>query len=183
MSISAVGAAAGYAPQVHAQAVSQPPVPAARVAAAGTDSDGDNDGSKGGSVDVRASAAGRHAGSRVPGVSRDEAARLAEKSLGEFIARMAAAGNPGLGRHEIGLHHVEGWILDYDGTIGGSEIQAVIGVDGNIHARREPRSLRTRKLSAAAMGAARHRRFRTRRGRCELRRSSRTHTRIRRRRT
>ena len=54
MSISGVGAAAGYAPQVRAQAVSQPPVPAARVAAAGTDSDGDNDGSKGGSVDVRA---------------------------------------------------------------------------------------------------------------------------------
>ena len=85
----------------------------------------------------------------MPGVSRDEAARLAEKSLGEFIARMAAAGNPGLGRHEIGLHHVDGWILEYNGSIGGSEIQAVIGVDGNIHARREPRSLRTRKLSAA----------------------------------
>jgi len=81
-------------------------------------------------------------------VSRDEAAELAEKSVNEFIALMAAAGNPGRGRHEIGLHHVEGWILDYDGTLGGSEIQAVLGVDGNIHARREPRSVRTRKLSA-----------------------------------
>jgi len=61
---------------------------------------------------------------------------------------MAAAGNPGSGRHEIGLHHVRGWILDYDGTIGGAEIQAVIGVDGVIHARREPRSSRTHNFSA-----------------------------------
>ena len=62
---------------------------------------------------------------------------------------MDAAGNPGSGRHEIGLHHVSGWILEYDPAIGGSEIQAVIGIDGDIHARREPRSMRTRKLSAA----------------------------------
>jgi hypothetical protein len=85
----------------------------------------------------------------VRGVSREEAGGLAERSLSEFIALMAAAGNPGHGRHEIGLRHVEGWILEYDGTIGGSEIQAVIGVDGHIHARRDPRSQRTRKLSAA----------------------------------
>jgi len=85
----------------------------------------------------------------VTAMSRDEAARLADDSLREFVASMAAAGNPGSGRHEIGLHHVRGWILDYDGTIGGSEIQAVIGLDGVIHARREPRSSRTHKLSAA----------------------------------
>jgi hypothetical protein len=82
-------------------------------------------------------------------VSRDEAARLADDSLREFVASMTAAGNPGSGRHEMGLHHVRGWILEYDGTIGGSEIQAVIGIDGVIHARREPRSLRTHNWSAS----------------------------------
>jgi hypothetical protein len=83
-------------------------------------------------------------------VSRDEAARLADDSLSGFVASMAASGNPGSGRHEVGLHHVRGWILEYDSTIGGSEIQAVIGIDGVIHARREPRSLRAQKLSAAS---------------------------------
>ncbi|MDP9334675.1 MAG: hypothetical protein M3Q30_15410 [Actinomycetota bacterium] len=82
-------------------------------------------------------------------MSRDEAAQLADDCLREFVASMAAAGNPGSGRHEIGLHHVRGWILEYDGTIGGSEIQAVIGIDGVIHARREPRSLRTHNWSAS----------------------------------
>jgi hypothetical protein len=52
MSISAVGNAAGYVPQVRSQTVA--PAPKAAVAAVGGDSDGDNDGSKGGSVDVRA---------------------------------------------------------------------------------------------------------------------------------
>jgi hypothetical protein len=79
----------------------------------------------------------------------DDAARLADDRLRDFIASMSAAGNPGSGRHEIGIHHVHGWILEYDGTIGGSEIQAVIGVDGAIHARREPRSLRTHSCSAS----------------------------------
>jgi hypothetical protein len=89
-------------------------------------------------------------------MSREEAARLADDSLREFMASMAAAGNPGSGRHEIGLHHVHGWILEYDGTVGGSEIQAVIGIDGVIHARREPRSLRTHNRSASewALGDA-----------------------------
>jgi hypothetical protein len=82
-------------------------------------------------------------------MSSDEAAQLADDSLREFVAAMAAAGNPGSGRHEIGVHHVHGWILEYDGTVGGSEIQAVIGVDGAIHARREPRSLRTHNWSAS----------------------------------
>jgi hypothetical protein len=82
-------------------------------------------------------------------VSRDEAARIANDSLREFVASMASAGNPGSGRHEIGLHHVRGWILEYDGTVGGSEIQAVIGIDGVIHARRGPRSLRTHSRSAS----------------------------------
>jgi hypothetical protein len=82
-------------------------------------------------------------------VSREEAARRAEDSVSEFIALMTAAGNPGSGRHEIGFHHVHGWIFEYDGTIGGSPIQAVIGVDGVIHALREPRSLRTHNWSAA----------------------------------
>ena len=85
----------------------------------------------------------------VKAMSRDEAARLADDSVRGFVASMTAAGNPGSGRHEIGLHHVRGWILDYDGTIGGSEIQAVVGVDGVIHARREPRSSRTHNFSAA----------------------------------
>ena len=54
MSISAVGSAAGYVPQVRTQ--SAPPVAARSAVAAsvGGDSDGDNDGSKGGTVDVRA---------------------------------------------------------------------------------------------------------------------------------
>lgn len=82
-------------------------------------------------------------------LSSDEAVRLADDRLSNFVALMAAAGNPGSGRHEIGLRHVHGWILEYDATIGGSEIQAVIGIDGVIHARREPRSLRTRTWSAA----------------------------------
>ena len=52
MSISAVGNAAGYVPQVRPQQTG--PAPKAAVASVGTDSDGDNDGSKGGTVDVRA---------------------------------------------------------------------------------------------------------------------------------
>jgi len=80
---------------------------------------------------------------------RDQAARLADDSLREFIASMAAAGNPGSGRHELGLHHIHGWILDYDTTIGGSPIQAVIGIDGVIHALRGARSLRTHTWSAS----------------------------------
>ena len=82
-------------------------------------------------------------------VSRDDAAHLADDSLSRFVASMAASGNPGSGRHEVGLHHIRGWILEYDPTIGGSEVQAVIGIDGVVHARREPRSLRTHKWSAA----------------------------------
>lgn len=82
-------------------------------------------------------------------MSREDAARLADDSMRGFVESMAAAGYPGSGRHEIGLHHVNGWILDYDGTVGGSEIQAVIGIDGVVHARRTPRSLRTSNLSAS----------------------------------
>lgn len=79
----------------------------------------------------------------------DETARLADDNLRAFLASMAAAGNPGSGRHEIGVHKVHGWILEYDPTIGGSQIQAVIGIDGRIHARRTPRSERVRKFTAA----------------------------------
>jgi hypothetical protein len=52
MSISPVGSVANYAPQVRSEAT----VPARATASvtAGRDSDGDNDGSKGGTVDVRA---------------------------------------------------------------------------------------------------------------------------------
>jgi hypothetical protein len=82
-------------------------------------------------------------------VPSDEAAQLADDSLRDFLASMAAAGNPGSGRHEIGFHKVHGWILEYDPSVGGSQIQAVIGVDGHIHARREPRSQRTKKLRAS----------------------------------
>jgi hypothetical protein len=87
--------------------------------------------------------------SRLTPVSRYAAAQLADDKLREFIASMAAAGNPGSGRHEVGLHHVQGWILEYDPTIGGAEVQAVIGIDGVIHALRDPRSLRTHKWSAS----------------------------------
>lgn len=79
----------------------------------------------------------------------DEAARLADESLRAFVASMTAAGNPGSGHHEIGMHKVEGWILEYDPTIGGAEVQAVIGIDGVIHARRGPRTLRARNLTAS----------------------------------
>jgi len=54
MSISAVGSAAGYVPQVRPQQASSVQGRPAAPASVGTDSDGDNDGSKGGSVDVRA---------------------------------------------------------------------------------------------------------------------------------
>ncbi|HEY5172618.1 MAG TPA: hypothetical protein VIK54_12905 [Acidimicrobiia bacterium] len=82
-------------------------------------------------------------------MSDDEATRLANDSLRDFIAAMAAAGNPGAGRHEIGIHKVRGWILEYDPSIGGAQVQAVIGIDGVIHARRAPRSERTRNLTAS----------------------------------
>jgi hypothetical protein len=82
-------------------------------------------------------------------VLNDEAARLANDSLRDFIAAMAAAGNPGSGRHEIGIHKIRGWILECDPAIGGSQVQAVIGIDGVIHARRAPRSQRTRSLTAS----------------------------------
>lgn len=52
MSISAVGNAASFVPQVRSQPVAA--APKAAVAAVGGDADGDNDGSKGGTVDVRA---------------------------------------------------------------------------------------------------------------------------------
>ena len=52
MSISAVGSAAGFVPQVRSQGAAS--APKAAVAMVGGDSDGDNDGSKGGTVDVRA---------------------------------------------------------------------------------------------------------------------------------
>jgi hypothetical protein len=76
---------------------------------------------------------------------------LAQASLDSFIEKMAAAGNPGRGRHDLGWHHVHGWILEYDNTHGGAEIQAVIGTDGFVHARHEGhegRSLRARKCTA-----------------------------------
>jgi hypothetical protein len=44
------------------------------------------------------------------------------------------------------MHKVEGWILEYDPTIGGAEVQAVIGV---VHARRGRRTLRARSLTAS----------------------------------
>lgn len=88
-------------------------------------------------------------GSNVTMMSRDEAARIADDSVREFVRSMAAAGNPGSGRHDIGLHHVHGWIFEYDPRIGGSEIQAVLGVDGVIHALQHPRSQRTHKWSAS----------------------------------
>ena len=87
--------------------------------------------------------------STVADVSNDEAARLADDSLRAFMASMATAGNPGAGRHELGYHKVQGWILEYDPTIGGSQIQAVIDLEGVIHARRAPRSQRTKKLAAS----------------------------------
>ena len=52
MSISAVGNAASFVPQVRSPQAA--PAPKAAVAAVGGDSDGDNDGSKGATVDVRA---------------------------------------------------------------------------------------------------------------------------------
>ena len=82
-------------------------------------------------------------------MTREKAARIADESLHAFTTSMAAAGNPGSGHHELGRHHVNGWILEYDPTVGGSEIQAVIDLDGVIHARHDPRSLRTHKLSAS----------------------------------
>ena len=52
MGISAVGSSTGYMPQVRPQPAAS--APGAPVAGVGQDADGDNDGSKGGTVDVRA---------------------------------------------------------------------------------------------------------------------------------
>ncbi len=52
MSISPVGSAATYVPEVRSQRSA--PVRASVPAGVGGDSDGDNDGSKGSTVDVRA---------------------------------------------------------------------------------------------------------------------------------
>ncbi len=52
MSISAVGSAAGYTPPIRPHVAAAPR--AAEPVKAGADSDGDNDGSRGGTVDVRA---------------------------------------------------------------------------------------------------------------------------------
>ena len=52
MSISPVGSAASYVPQIRSQGEVSPR--AADPVKVGGDSDGDNDGSKGGTVDVRA---------------------------------------------------------------------------------------------------------------------------------
>ncbi len=82
-------------------------------------------------------------------MTNDEAAARADNSLREFSAKMSAAGNPGSGRHELGMHKVDGWILDYDPHLGGAEIQTVIGVDGFVHTRRAERSLRVRKITGA----------------------------------
>ena len=51
MNITGIGVAAPVSPQIRTQATAVPHTPVARV---GGDSDGDNDGSKGGTVDVRA---------------------------------------------------------------------------------------------------------------------------------
>jgi hypothetical protein len=52
MSISPIGSAASYVPQVRPQGAA--PARTTAPVSVGTDSDGDNDGSKGGTVDVRA---------------------------------------------------------------------------------------------------------------------------------
>lgn len=54
MSISAVGSAASFVPQVSPQNASAPPARSSAPARVGSDSDGDNDGTKGRTVDVRA---------------------------------------------------------------------------------------------------------------------------------
>ncbi len=54
MSISAVSSGAAYVPQVSPPAAAAAPARTSAPVAVGSDSDGDNDGSKGGSVDVRA---------------------------------------------------------------------------------------------------------------------------------
>ncbi len=52
MNISPVGSTAGYVPQVRPQSTA--PANTTAPVKVGGDSDGDNDGSKGGAVDVRA---------------------------------------------------------------------------------------------------------------------------------
>ena len=83
-------------------------------------------------------------------MTTDDPQATADADLGLFLAAMAAAGNPGSGRHELGVHKVEGWILEYDSMVGGAEVQAVVGIDGLVHARRGERSLRVEKVSASA---------------------------------
>jgi len=78
-----------------------------------------------------------------------EADVTATADVQKFLAAMRAAGNPGSGRHELGVHKVEGWILEYDSAIGGAEVQAIVGTDGLIHVRRGERSMRVEKLTPA----------------------------------
>jgi hypothetical protein len=79
----------------------------------------------------------------------NDARATAEADLRTFLDAMKAAGNPGSGRHELGVHKVEGWIVEYDSSVGGAEVQAIVGVDGFVHARRAERSMRVKKLTAA----------------------------------
>jgi len=82
-------------------------------------------------------------------VSSDNPTARADAVLQSFVVAMAAAGNPGAGKHEVGVHKVEGWIIAYDPMIGGAHVQAVIGLDCAIHARRAERSLRVHRMSAS----------------------------------
>jgi hypothetical protein len=54
MSISGIGSAAAYAAPVNRQAPTPPASRTSGLTPAGSDADGDNDGSRGGTVDVRA---------------------------------------------------------------------------------------------------------------------------------
>jgi hypothetical protein len=77
------------------------------------------------------------------------AVEFIDERVREFIAAMSAAGNPGVGRHDVGGRKHQGWILDYDPATGGSEIRVVIGADGYIYARRSPRAMRAYKATAS----------------------------------
>jgi hypothetical protein len=57
----------------------------------------------------------------------DQANQPAEEGLRDFVASMAGAGNSGSGKHLIGLRKVDGSILEYDPTVGGSEVHVAAG--------------------------------------------------------
>jgi hypothetical protein len=64
------------------------------------------------------------------------AVKLVEGRVGDFIAAMTRAGNPGARRHDLGSRAPEGWVFAFDPSTGGATSRVVIDTRGFIYARR-----------------------------------------------